>query len=324
MKTLLDKHPWMVVIASFHLFILTQIQFIPWPELHLWPYLIDHGYQVYKDIAFEKFPGLLFILVPWFRLFGNSLFSLQLLTWIIILITDFILYFTAFNLSKSRFKSALILIINTLLMSAFEGNGLWFDLVLAPLFLLLFHFSQYRKMYPLGILFTIAVLVKQNAIISLIPLWFTFKSNSNPKNLSFIKGLLSLAIPLLLIALSQNLLPSIFKWSVEFLPLLNSMSFQKPTPVQLLVIVSILIVFISNFRSQRLISIWGITCLFFLYPRSEYFHLQPVIPFLALTLAFQKKFMPLNNFLLVLLSTFAIYRISNLVFLPDRFYEPST
>ena len=96
----------LIIGLLIHLFLLINLRFEAWPEIIIYPWLMDHGFKLYQDIINPYLPGLTWFLYFFFRLFGFSVFNWQILTWGIIILTDVLIYFIASRRYGSR--SALI------------------------------------------------------------------------------------------------------------------------------------------------------------------------------------------------------------------------
>ena len=96
------------LILFVHLFLLFSLRFIAWPEMILWPYFFLNGLLPYRDIAMAHNPLLIFDLTIFYKIFGISLFNLKLYTWILILITDLLIYWVAEKLTKSKAIAILV------------------------------------------------------------------------------------------------------------------------------------------------------------------------------------------------------------------------
>ncbi|PJE69384.1 hypothetical protein COU96_00030, partial [Candidatus Shapirobacteria bacterium CG10_big_fil_rev_8_21_14_0_10_38_14] len=97
----------------------------------LWPYFILKGLLPYRDIAMAHNPLLIFDLAIFYKIFGISLFNLKIYTWVLILLTDLLIYWVAKKITKREKVALLSLAFYVLWQPFFEGNGVWFDLVLA-------------------------------------------------------------------------------------------------------------------------------------------------------------------------------------------------
>src|SRR3990167_7265436 len=152
-----------LILVLIHLFLLINLRFEAWPEIIIYPWLMDHGFKLYQDIINPYLPGLTWFLYSFFRLVGFSLFNWQLLTWGIILLTDGLIYFIAsrrYGTHGALIALGFFIIFQPLL----DGNGLWFDLATTPLLLLAFYFQS-------PFLLTTAFFFKQS-VIWLFPLMY--------------------------------------------------------------------------------------------------------------------------------------------------------
>lgn len=322
----------MLQIASLiavHILILTQLRFEVWPEMMLMPYLMKNGFELYRDMIAPWTPGLMWILQGWFWLTGLNVWNLKILTWLIIIITDSLIYFAA---SKRWGKMAGIVTLTSfvLLQPLFDGNGLWFDLGVVPLLLLAFHFNNPLFLAP-------AFLIKQSVVwlfplfwkqwkrlvlgvfgaIGLSLIWFWFKGALSdywfwaydftfrlfprmPGHLDFATWrhwILALA-PFFLVEMGA-LLKGKKEWAKFFSP---------NCPLQ-----------------------WAFWSVLFIFPRFGLFHLQPAVAFIALALGESvvglRRGKPAMTFLAlagVIYLAFVWNR--TIVFQwrkPDRFLEPA-
>ena len=129
----------LVVFLLFHLFLIIRLQFTAWPEMTLWPYLITKGWLPYKDIAVVHTPLLFVDLTILYKLFGVGLWQLKIYTWLLILLTDVLIFYVAKEIWSKKIAICSMLLFIPLQLF-YEGNGLWFDLALAPIAFILFYF----------------------------------------------------------------------------------------------------------------------------------------------------------------------------------------
>jgi len=162
------------LILLIHFILLINLRFTAWPEMILWPYFLIKGLLPYRDIAMAHNPLLIFDLAIFYKIFGISLFNLKIYTWVLILLTDLLIYWVAKKITKREKVALLSLAFYVLWQPFFEGNGVWFDLVLAPLALLIFYFLWNKEFFWSGIFSGLAVLVKQTAFWFILPIGFTF------------------------------------------------------------------------------------------------------------------------------------------------------
>lgn len=287
------------VVLLIHLILLINLSFIAWPEMTLWPYFILKGLLPYREIAMAHNPLLIFDLSIFYKIFGISLFNLKIYTWVLILLTDLLIYWVAEKLTKSKTIAIFSLLFYVFWQPYFEGNGAWFDLALAPLTLLIFYLLYKKDFLWSGIFFGLAFLVKQTAFWFILPIAFTFWFLKSFRCRSILKLLVGLAIPLslfLIYLIVTNILQAFSFWSIQFgigyLPrapgqidfprIKEALSLGVPYALTLL---AIFLLIKKQFKEKKLlilILIWCFFGAFGVYPRWGYVHFQPSLPFLAI------------------------------------------
>jgi len=343
--------PFLLIVI--HYLVLTQIQFIAWPEMFSYPYLLSKGYLIYKDIINPYPPILSWILQAFYIVLGTSLFSLKAITYIFILITDLLV----FKIVKKilNFQYALFsLLIYILLQSSFEGNGLWFDLALTPILLFCFYiFYNIHKLkdrtipkhiYLLGTYLSLAFLIKQTVgffvILSGLLITYIFRKNRNLFKF-LITYIISLIVPLLitsLIVYKNGIFNDYLFWVFRY-PFvhLQSTGFKLfPTLKQIILLIILLfplLFFITQKIKVFIISftgIWFLVSLSFIYPRFSYFHLQPCLPYIAILISYllfeiKKVYQKIliYSYLFIILIIFS-YFFSKYFRLEPRFYNRET
>ena len=279
-----------ISILLVHLVGLLKFKFTAWPEMTFWPYLILKGWLPYRDIAIAHTPLLLADLSIFYKIFGLGIIQLKIYTWILILGTDLLLYWVVRRLWDK--KTALIsLLLYIPLQIFFEGNGLWFDLALAPLALAIYYNLEKKNFFWLGIWWGSAFLTKQTAFWFLIPIIWTIVRNKPIKSIkkfvlgAGIMGGASIAILLLL-----GIWGEFWLWAIKFgitkLPT-SSGQIHFPSLGQLAIVsIPFLLLFIYNFRvkNPRPLLFWALFASMGAVPRWELFHFQPAVPFLAIGL----------------------------------------
>jgi len=343
-----------LLILLIHLLLLSNLRFTAWPEMILWPYFILKGLLPYRDIAIAHNALLIFDLALFYKIFGISLFSLKIYTWILILSTDLLVYWVARKITKKEETALLSLAFYVLWQPYFEGNGVWFDLFLAPLGLLIFYFLWSKEFFWSGIFAGLAILVKQTAFWFIFPIGFSFWFIQNLKIKSIKKFLIGLAAPLLIFLVylfKVGILQDFYFWAIKFgvgylphapgqiqLPTIKQI-FSLGIPCAFVFLTMITLLFQCNGvkEIQKLFLPFLVWCFFTslgVFPRWGYFHLQPALPFLAVissvSLYLISKTWP-KLFLGVYLILFflgVIYLQSRFYYLnwqkPDRFFEKET
>ncbi len=273
-----------LLIITLHILLLANLQFIPWPENLTWPYLNSLGLSYYKDI-FVLYPPFYWELLSWFyKFFGLSMQSLQLLSWTFVAVTDFILWIVA----KRNWK---VVAIYLPLQIFFGGNGLWVDHLLAPFFLLSYHFFQTKKYFFLGLCLGLALLTKQTAVyfIFTLALLLLQKKTSPKQILTTICGLVIPLIGLFIYLISNNQLAYFYNDAIKYILLFHTkhpLQTQLPTLRQSIVVMLLYLPVTFTLLKKRQITLLVllISASLGVFTRFEYFHLQPALPFLAMAL----------------------------------------
>jgi len=288
------------LILLIHFILLINLRFTAWPEMILWPYFILKGLLPYRDIAMAHNPLLIFDLAIFYKIFGISLFNLKIYTWVLILLTDLLIYWVAKKITKREKVALLSLAFYVLWQPFFEGNGVWFDLVLAPLALLIFYFLWNKEFFWSGIFSGLAVLVKQTAFWFILPIGFTFWFLKNLKFKSIKKFLTGLTVPLvifLVYLIKVGIFQDFYFWAIRFgigyLPRAPG-QFQLPTLKQFLAlgvpyafIIPAIWFLIKKVKIQEkgqilILLVWCFFASLGIFPRWGYLHFQPFLPFLAI------------------------------------------
>ncbi|HKB88283.1 MAG TPA: hypothetical protein VKC53_01400 [Patescibacteria group bacterium] len=284
----------LVIILALHLFLLLKLKFTAWPEMLLWPYLIVHGLLPYRDIAIAHTPNLLIILSLIYKVFGVGVFQLKIYTWAVIIFTDFLLFWVINKLSNKNsllFNSKKVAIIAVSLFVFwqvfYDGNGLWFDSMIAPISLFVFFLIHKKKYLWAGVLWVIMFFTKQTAIWFLIPIIFSLK-----KYRDFIYGGTVTVIIYFLATLFWGNLPNFYEWAIKFgvfvLPRSQG-QIQFPDLKNMLIALFPFSIFIPYFIKMKSkvanLPLWALAGSMTAYPRFEFFHFQPGLPFLAMSSA---------------------------------------
>jgi len=296
------------------LILLPHLSFIYWPEMLSRPFLILHGWLPYRDFVMEHAPLLPVILAGWFRLFGLGFIQLQIFTWGIIAVTAVII-----NKYFSRFAAFIYL----LLVFAYQGNGLWFDLALTPLLLICFILMEKKKYFPAGVVFVLAFFTKQTAIW-LLPAFLYFLYQNHRTLKIFVSGIALAGILVVLMLASFGIFDEFLKWAVSIrAPAI------WPTPAQFIYAFSpFIVLFLPSTVNSKLltkIKMMAILSALGVFPRWELLHFQPALPYLAILLA---GFFILPNknltksLLTIILCGFLIRQYAQIINQPDRFREP--
>ena len=127
----------LIFIILTNILVLSKLNFFPYPELFVYPYLTNHGFVPYRDILDHHFPGLMFFPFNLGNLGMDTPIAARFLQYGVVIITHIVLYLVA---KKFLGKKAILAnIFFALWQPFFEGWVLWIDsflpLILLPAFL---------------------------------------------------------------------------------------------------------------------------------------------------------------------------------------------
>lgn len=265
-------------LIAVHILILAQLRFEVWPEMLLMPFLMKNGFELYRDMVAPWTPGLMWILAGWFWLTGLSVSNLKILSWLIVILADTLVYLIAVK-RWGKTAAAVSLASYVLLQPLFDGNGLWFDLAVVPLLLLAFHFNNPLFLAP-------AFLIKQS-VVWLFPLFWR-----QWKRLAL--GIIgSIGLSMVYFGLKGNFGDYWF-WAYDFtfriFPRMPGHLDLGNWRLWVLALAPFLLIgairVIGGIRRKRGIRedqlIWAGLAILFALPRFGLFHFQPAVAFLAL------------------------------------------
>lgn len=320
------------ILLFSHFVFLFFTRFTLWPEMVVYPYLLNHGFLLYRDIINPYPPLLLYKLSFFANIAGYQPLPYQILAWSIILMTD-ILIFKLAKILTGKTSSAVLATVFFMILSIPLGvNGLWFDLVQTPLVLISVFFfgrfmerkSDYKSLIISSLALSIAFFIKQQALWLVI--WFLanmlFYSRGNLKKID--KPVFILVAPLAvgifieaLIFLPQNLLNDFVFWTIA-LPFFKASSMPGyvllPTLRQLLVVAGLFVllapVILKRDRVGNFYLLSAAVLVLFAYPRFDYFHLIPALSVLALSAATALDDFKKSKRIVLLLSLLALLLLS--------------
>lgn len=294
-----------VLLILIHLLILTQLQFTAWPEMFSYSYLINNNFLLYKDIGLPYQPLLPLFLSGVFGTFGYGLLTLKVITWLIILFIDLLIFITSIKIIGRKPFSLLPVGIYILLQPLTSGNMLWFDLATTPFILLSLMsvvFLKEKKWFFSFLFLAIATFIKQQAGLIFIP--FIIYLIFSREKVKIFSGLLGILIPSFVVAiyvLANNILNDYLFWTFE-VPVIWYPSFpgysRWPTSNELLITLLIflpgIILMMKSIKKSKQLQV---AALFFLstfltsFPRFDFFRMQPTLAIyiLLIILSFSQK-----------------------------------
>src|SRR3989344_7614282 len=186
-----------------HLLLLINTRFTLWPEMVVYPYLLNNHFNLYSEIINNYPPLFIFFLSFWTQVFDYQPINFQILTYLIIATIDLSIFIIADKLF-GKFAAYFAVLFFVILSVPFGINGLWFDLAITPFILTSFFlFSRFlnkpssKTLFFSFLLLTTAFFIKQQAIWLLF--WFllilSFRFRKQPQFL--FRQILILLSPLL-------------------------------------------------------------------------------------------------------------------------------
>lgn len=318
---------WIICVLLGHVYLLLNTRFTLWPEMVIYPYLLNNGFILYKDIINPYTPIFTYSLSFFSKYFGYLPPPYQILTWSIIILTDLLIFLISNKIFKSRILATISLTFFIIFSIPFGVNGLWYDLVQTPLILVSFYFAyayfkspkKLKSLIIASTFLSIAFFIKQQTVWFYI--WLAIivflKNKNNPRQL--LKNFLIILSPLLLFTIicsaffySLNNFQDFVFWTFYF-PFFQASKmpgyFLPPTKRQLLILLGLLVLLLPFLKVRdkktNLIKGASLFLLPFAYPRFDYFHL---IPFLALSsLSFGPNLKALISASLKMKITFSIF-----------------
>lgn len=348
-----DRHIFylLVLLLLMHAVLLVNTKFTLWPEMVVYPYLLNNGFQLYKDVINPYPPAFTFFLALISKIFGYRPHSFQILSWLLVIIIDLIIFTLAFKITKKLLYGLISAAFFIFFSIPFGVNGLWFDLIQTPFILLslyLFHrFLKNEESNSLlfSFLFVIfAFFIKQQAVW--LALWyilylFLFNRNAIFDNIAIFQKLFALFFIIVLthfwILNNFGILKEFISWTVIF-PFFTASSMPGyvllPTIRQVAVTLATLLIFIPLIFNKKLngkvILYFSMPLLFFAYPRFDYFHLIPWLAVLSFLIGplidtiksvrFQWKIVSMLS-AIILMGFSARYYVNNWSY-QIRFFEP--
>lgn len=294
----------LVIIIAAHVLILAKMVFFPYPELFLYPYLVNHGFLPYKQIFDQHFPSILMLPIN-ISTFGLSspatarMFSIGLA-----IFTQIFLFGISRSIFKSEKKAILVNLFYFFIQPVFEGYVLWIDTFIVPVtlaaFYLLWRFFEEKKLtfaFWAGLFAGLSVFIKQSMLPLAVVVGILLLVRSKSFKAATIYGagvLVPLAV-LLSWIIKNGIFADFYYWTVKFnLEVYPKMAGKFPTLKQLargiVFFAPAALLFLTKARRKLVNIIAGLFLVFSLGAagnRFELVHLQPALPFVAyLTVSF--------------------------------------
>ena len=283
--------PLLGIVIFIHSLILTKLQFFPYPELFIYPYLTNHGLKPYQQILDQHFPGLMFLPINFDNLGMQTPDIARIWSIFIIIFIHLLIFFISNRILTSESKALLVNILFLLWNPFFEGWVLWIDSFL-PLILLPAFYALYKnKLLFCGLFLGIGIVFKQTLIpLSFLTLLYIFWQTKKVRLV--ISFLLGLFIPLTLTGLylmSIGVLKDFWYWTVVF-NVTTYAKFGTSTPADIGFVTRVLFVYSMSIliflhkdkRLVQILSVFLVGSLIGVFDRADFVHFQPSLPFALL------------------------------------------
>ncbi len=294
----MKKYIPIILLLSFHLFLLAQLRFTAWPEMLSYAYLKNHGFLLYKDMIHPYPPVLTLVLSYVYKAFGYDLIVLKTFSWAIILFSDLCVWLLAREITKKDTAAILSLAVYVFLQPVLEGNMLWFDIAIVPPLLLGAYMLLRGNLLLGGIFLSMAGFIKQTGgLFYLSVLCYLILTKAPGKQLkNYLIGPFIFGIPLLIRLMQESAVIGFWNWVVyypaKFWSKFPGYVQMSVTPREILIIGLLIapIVWLSirsiGKRDKNLIvlMLFTVLSLISVYPRFSFFHLQTTIALSAVLL----------------------------------------
>lgn len=299
----------MLLIVPFvlfiHLILLINTRFTLWPEMVVYPFLLNNGFLLYKDIINPYSSFFSLFLAFYARFFGYNPLPYQILTWALILLVDLAVFTISLKIFKKTSQAVFSTLFFIVFSVSFSINGLWFDLVQTPLILAALYYTykllSQKKIatwnwWLLALSLSLAFFIKQQiiwlVILFVILSLFKLRKRLNEifaKTLIFVLPFLTLFFIQTIFFWQRGNVDDFIFWTLYF-PFFKASQMpgyvDLPSLKQLAIILLLFLISVPILLNRKLatnlILVTSLVSLLFTLPRFDYFHLIPTLAILSL------------------------------------------
>lgn len=281
-------------ILITHAFVLTKLQFFPYPELFIYPYLTNHGLKPYSQILDQHFPGLLFLPINFDNLgIRDEIVARYWLIGVVIII-HMLLFLISRQLLKSDRKALVVNLLYLIWQPFFEGWVLWLDTFLPLFFLPAFYFLIKNKLFLTGLFLGMGIVFKQTAIplAGLIFLYISWEKRKLQPMINYSTGVCLTLFLMLLYLTNIGVLNDFIYWTIIFnLTVFAQYGTSIPATVGFVnriifvYVISLLVFLHKDRRIVLVLTIFILGSFVSIFDRADFVHLQPSLPFVAVATA---------------------------------------
>ncbi len=328
------------LFLGLHLLILSQFQFTAWPEMVSFPYLINHGFVIYRDMAHAYPPFLVSVLAVLYKIFGYKILVLQIFGWGFILTSDILIFLIVKKLTRKLNFALYSLIFYVFAQPILEGNMVWPDLAMVPFLLLTFLLLSRRKYLFAGIAVGLACLTKQTGSLYVVlgVLYIVYSEKNLRSVVAFLAPSIVMFVLLLFRLLTNGALEDFLNWVIIYpsrywtkFPGYVQLNLSLRENLNLLVLFLPLSYLIFSAKRKIFVDKYFLLLFIFLicgvigvYPRFSFFHFQPALAFLVILCVYLFSKTKLKIYFLFLIPIFVlIVNFKSLELKGNRFWESS-
>jgi hypothetical protein len=320
----------LTIIILVNVFLLLILNFFPYPELFVYPYLTAHGSVPYAQIFDQHFPGLMFLPVNLYTLGFTDPQSMRIIQVFIVIVNQILIYKVSGLVIKNKKFILLPNILYLIWQPMLEGYVLWIDTMVTPLVLLGFYmillskFKDLRKIFLAGLVLGVALTFKQILVpvIIVFGLAILLKTKRPKELIIFGVGAAIPALVMVLYFVSLGVWEQFYYWTFTFNVTLfaefgrkfaSTGEIIKIAPIMgLAFIIGLWLIYKRVIFEIKFLFAVFVVCLLFAYARFDFVHLQPALPFavILLTIGFmhlsKKYFIPVAVGYILLVSVLMI------------------
>ncbi|OGM05499.1 hypothetical protein A2125_00275 [Candidatus Woesebacteria bacterium GWB1_43_5] len=281
-----------------HITVLSNLNFLPYPELFVYPYLTNKGLLPYVQILDQHFPGVMFLPINLDNLGMHTPADARVVQFAVVITVHIMLYFVARRLFGSNLKALASNFLYLVWQPYFEGWVLWIDSFLPVFYLLAFHqllvyFDNKKKKHLIIVSLALgAATIFKQVVIPLVVLLCVYLYLKR-RNLNEIYYFLAWYMLLPLVMVSYLFLAGVFSnfwhWTVVFnlttFAAMGRKYVSLPELIRVGFVFSFLflgLVYKKDRRHFILIAVFVVGSAFAAYARFDFVHLQPALPFVIL------------------------------------------
>lgn len=293
------------LIIIVQVFVLTNMDYLVYPEIFIYPYLTKIGLIPYKEIIDQHFPGLFFLPVNFSTLGMTSIDKVRVFHYLLLVLDQIMIFTLVARYTKKTYAALVASSIYAAFYVVFDGHVFWIENILTTLFLANIYFiycfeKSKNSIYLIiaGVMMGAASLMKQTSVILIfISLLYLFTKKCSYKDiLRYLVGPIISIAYLLYFLIDRKIINEFYQWTIDFnLKHYSGLANKLPGVKQVLVVSALVISSIFVLVKKRkdyfviYLTIFALVTLTYAYPRFEMFHLKPTIGLVSIILGIYSR-----------------------------------